>query len=120
MVLLLCRSSKSDSQRVWFAVGEKNSLCELKSPRFGPKFQVTLSTSLSRVSIFKTQKVFSSLLEEAAAEVTELLPALMSIFIIVNVFTAEMSVQHPCAILESELIMLFYKMIIVGLFGFFF
>lgn len=51
---------------------------------------------------------------------TELLPALMSIFIIVNVSTAALGVRHPCAILESELIMLFYKMIIVGLFGFFF
>lgn len=51
---------------------------------------------------------------------TELLPALMSIFIIVNVSTAALGVQHPCAILESELIMLFYKMIIMGLLGFFF
>lgn len=31
-----------------------------------------------------------------------------------------MGVVHTCAILEPELIMLFYKMIIVGLFGFFF
>lgn len=50
----------------------------------------------------------------------KLVPALMSIFIIVNIFRAEMGVVHTCAILEPELIMLFYKMIIVGLFGSFF
>lgn len=33
---------------------------------------------------------------------------------------AETGVEHPCAILESELITLFHKMIIVGFFGFFF
>ena len=44
-------------------------------------------------------------------------PEVMSIFIILSIFRAETGVEYPGAISESQLITLFYKMIIVGFLG---
>lgn len=123
MALSLCHSFfKVRISETVVCSGEKNSLCELTSPRFGPHFSVNSKwpwTPHFLESVLKLRKFFS-LLEAATTKVTELLPALMSFFIIKNSVRAEMGVEHPCAIFESQLIMLFYKMIIAGLFGFFF
>lgn len=121
--MLLCHcSSKCGSRRLWFAVGKRNNISELKSPIFypcPPPLFLLIPSDLEHLPFlnfcFKTQVFLHQ-----KKRPLKLVPALMSIFIIVNIFRAEMGVVHTCAILEPELIMLFYKMIIVGLFGSFF
>lgn len=104
---------------LWWEKG--NNVLELGSPRFGLSFPVDSKWPWTPhfLGPLKTQKSFLHQ-RRPATEGTELSLALTSVFIIPNIFRAEMGAEPPHAISESELITLFYKMIIVGFFGFFF